>query len=322
MAEDPLVSFVVVAYNQERFISEAVRSAFAQTYHPLEIILSDDCSPDLTFAIMEEAAAAYDGPHRVLLNRSPRNDGLASNLNRCWELSSGEFVVVQAGDDIAVPERTAELVARWRDPNAPVDLVCSHFAEIDEVGERTGVVRWDVLFIPDVSNSVLKWRCGATGACSGYSRRLHEKYGPLDKRVLSEDWVYSFRAWLERGAGVVAKPLLLHRTHNACLSVTHGRLLYTDPDAAVRKSRRRRVAENRLAIAEEWLRAWRIGGRRTDANNVEAELLRLVRLRQLDMLAFDANRVRSLRLAWAMLREGFGVAVAGRLAVRHGLQWY
>ena len=42
----PLVTFALFAYNQEQYIREAVEGAFSQTYEPLEIILSDDCSSD------------------------------------------------------------------------------------------------------------------------------------------------------------------------------------------------------------------------------------------------------------------------------------
>ncbi|HUF60663.1 MAG TPA: glycosyltransferase, partial [Verrucomicrobiales bacterium] len=54
--ERPLVSFLLLAYNQEQYIHEAVEGAFSQTYSPLEIILSDDCSTDRTFEIMREMA--------------------------------------------------------------------------------------------------------------------------------------------------------------------------------------------------------------------------------------------------------------------------
>ena len=59
---NPLISFVLLAYKQEKYIREAVEGAFAQTYSPLEIILSDDASPDGTFEIIQEMAAAYQGP--------------------------------------------------------------------------------------------------------------------------------------------------------------------------------------------------------------------------------------------------------------------
>jgi len=104
-AARPLVTFAVIAYKQERFVREAVEGAFAQTYRPLEIILSDDCSPDRTFEIMQEMAAAYDGPHRVRLNRNERNLGLASHFNNILSAASGEILVISAGDDISGPSR-------------------------------------------------------------------------------------------------------------------------------------------------------------------------------------------------------------------------
>ena len=67
LGERPLICFGLLAYNQEPFIREAVEGALAQTYAPLEIILSDDCSTDRTFEIMQETVAAYRGPHKVVL---------------------------------------------------------------------------------------------------------------------------------------------------------------------------------------------------------------------------------------------------------------
>ena len=65
-----LVTFALFAYNQEKFIREAVEGAFSQTYEPLEIILSDDYSSDRTFEIIERMAAEYTGPHRVIVRYS------------------------------------------------------------------------------------------------------------------------------------------------------------------------------------------------------------------------------------------------------------
>src|SRR6056297_3729012 len=92
----PLVTFAVIAYNQERYIREAIEGAFAQTYHPLEIILSDDCSSDRTYQIMKEMAAAYDGPHKVVLNRNEPNLGVVPHIDRVMNLVRGDFIVVNA----------------------------------------------------------------------------------------------------------------------------------------------------------------------------------------------------------------------------------
>ena len=52
LLEFPLVTFALFTYNQERYVREAVEGVLAQTYEPLEIIISDDCSTDMTFSII------------------------------------------------------------------------------------------------------------------------------------------------------------------------------------------------------------------------------------------------------------------------------
>ena len=81
----PLLTFALAALNQERFIREAVEAAFAQTYSPLEIILSDDCSEDRTFEIMCEMAKAYRGPHRIVLNRNPIRRSIGGISTGSWK---------------------------------------------------------------------------------------------------------------------------------------------------------------------------------------------------------------------------------------------
>ncbi|MBS1757264.1 MAG: glycosyltransferase, partial [Bacteroidetes bacterium] len=46
IAFEPLVSIVITSYNRAHYIEEAIRSALAQDYRNLEIIISDNCSTD------------------------------------------------------------------------------------------------------------------------------------------------------------------------------------------------------------------------------------------------------------------------------------
>ena len=113
LEERPLVTFAVFAYNQEKYIREAVEGAFSQTYEPLEIILSDDCSTDRTFEIMQEMAAAYDGPHEVRVRRNDINLGTAAHFSTVAALINGDALVAAAGDDISKPERSKVLFRQW-----------------------------------------------------------------------------------------------------------------------------------------------------------------------------------------------------------------
>jgi glycosyltransferase involved in cell wall biosynthesis len=49
--ERPLISIVIPVYNGERFIAEAIESAFGQSYRPIQVIVVDDGSTDSTFDI-------------------------------------------------------------------------------------------------------------------------------------------------------------------------------------------------------------------------------------------------------------------------------
>lgn len=310
----PLVSFLVIAYRQERFIAEAVRSALAQAGAPIQIILSDDASPDGTFEVMKDIAVNYRGPHQVILNRNPANLGLAGHINRAWQLSTGEFVILQAGDDISVPERSEKLVRRWLDSGRKLDLVCSYFEEISEDGHPTGFVKKQVVFVPDKKKDVSEWRCGATGACAAYSRKLYEKFGPMDPNVAAEDWVYSFRAWLVGGIGLVEEPLVKHRTHGAAISVM-ARNISKEADRQTRFLRRRKMQAGTLAIAEEWLKAWRIAKKGQDAAT-ERDLEKLVCFHRAQLEAYEAPLASQLRLLPILLRHG-GMKAVARHCVRH-----
>ena len=54
LSDRPLVTLVLVSYNQEKYIREAVDAAFAQTYSPLTIEISDDASVDKTYEIIQQ----------------------------------------------------------------------------------------------------------------------------------------------------------------------------------------------------------------------------------------------------------------------------
>ncbi len=129
----PLVTLSVFAYNQEKYIRKAVEGAFAQTYEPLEIILSDDCSTDQTFEIMEEMASVYKGPHKVRVFKQTENLGTLDHIIVVSRVSKGLLFIVNAGDDFSYPDRATELVNAWKQTKAAA--LSSLHDEIDENGE-------------------------------------------------------------------------------------------------------------------------------------------------------------------------------------------
>ncbi|MDE6449425.1 MAG: glycosyltransferase family 2 protein, partial [Muribaculaceae bacterium] len=135
--EKSLVSYVITAYNIEEFIEEAIRCAFAQTYSPLEIVLSDDCSTDHTFEIMEEMTKNYIGPHTIKLNRNQTNMGITRHMNKAYlELASGDIIIAAHGDDTSIPERTS-ISCKFLQNHPDVTAVSLSMESIDAQGKAT-----------------------------------------------------------------------------------------------------------------------------------------------------------------------------------------
>lgn len=109
ISERPSVTFALFAYNQMRFIRGAVECALAQDYSPLEIILSDDCSSDCTFDVMQDMVHGYNGPHNIILNRNIINLGIGGHVKKIAEIASGEIIIMAAGDDLSTPNRSQAL---------------------------------------------------------------------------------------------------------------------------------------------------------------------------------------------------------------------
>jgi glycosyltransferase involved in cell wall biosynthesis len=323
MSKLPQVSFLVFSYNQEHFVCDAIKSAFEQIYEPMEIIFSDDCSPDRTFDIIKKEADAYRGPHKIILNRNEKNMGLAGNINRAFEIAKGQYFVMAAGDDISVPTRTAELVHRWQNKDAPVDYVSSFFEDMDVNGNP--VVLSDTLIkensvkLPNVDLPVYEWNCGVTGACASFSRKLYDKYGPLDIGVVAEDGVFPFRAWVESGIALVEKPLVKHRTHPGSIYVIQSNIKNLK-NAESRRLLRRQALRNKIARTKDWLRTWQIAGKAKD-NRVEDELKQWIQLLEIEWQTYDSNRIQALMAAFSSMGyRGIGMRTATRIILRHVLR--
>ena len=219
---NPRVSFVLIAYKQERYIREAVQGALAQTYSPLEIILSDDASPDRTFEIIQEMAAAYQGPHQVILNRNERNLGIGAHVQACFELSSGEWIVGAAGDDISEPERVAVLMAAIGNEKNAV-AAASAYQRIDEQGNRLAThlppgLRVNGVRRPGeydwIAESKKGIGIGISGCSAMWHRSLFSNFPKLTTGIVAEDVILTFRAYLTGSIVLLNHSLMRYRAHS------------------------------------------------------------------------------------------------------------
>lgn len=212
--ERPLVTFALFAYNQEQYIREAVEGAFAQTYEPLEIILSDDCSKDRTFEIMQEMAAEYKGPHRVVVRQSVVNAGLLNHVLLVSRISTGEIIVVAAGDDIALPKRIEISCHAFSDPD--VYAMSGDDIIIDQNGKETD---WDDSRIDRRNAWHARSQTWIHGATAAYRAKFLNRLPLAMHPVFYEDMTFSDLLIATQKKSVrLAEPLIQYRYHSDNLS--------------------------------------------------------------------------------------------------------
>lgn len=247
-APSAAVSMVVLSYNQERFVGDAVRAVLAQECPPIEIVISDDASSDGTYDAIKAAVQGYDGPHHVHLRRNTENLGLVAHLNLVPTIAKGDVIIPAYGDDISLPSRVAE-ITRVFENGAPL-LVHSDAIAIDETGAETksNYRKADFYRTTDPLETATSMAL-YLGAAGAWHRSLFEKYGGLGYPNVYDDHILGFRAALEGRIAFVEKPLLKYREG---VGISHA-LGREARDVAAASARRVKILEMMIATFSQRL---------------------------------------------------------------------
>lgn len=132
-ARQPKVSVLMLAYNHEAFIGQALDSVLAQkTSFDYEIVVGEDCSSDGTRKILLDYRERYPERIRVLLPE--RNLGMMGNLIATYEACCGEYVALLEGDDYwTSPDKLQRQVDYLE--SHPEAAECFHNAEVVTEGQ-------------------------------------------------------------------------------------------------------------------------------------------------------------------------------------------
>jgi cellulose synthase/poly-beta-1,6-N-acetylglucosamine synthase-like glycosyltransferase len=81
MNHQPLVSVIMIFFNEEKFIEEAIASIIAQIYKHWELLLVDDGSTDRSTEIAKSYAEKYPEKVRYLEHENHENRGMSATRN-------------------------------------------------------------------------------------------------------------------------------------------------------------------------------------------------------------------------------------------------
>jgi glycosyltransferase involved in cell wall biosynthesis len=108
---DPLVSVVIIFLNGDRFLVEAIRSVFAQSYAAWELLLVDDGSSDRSTGIARHYAEEYPEQVRYLEHAGHANLGMSASRNLGIRHACGTYIAFLDADDVWFAHTLEEQVA-------------------------------------------------------------------------------------------------------------------------------------------------------------------------------------------------------------------
>jgi len=129
----PKVSVLITNFNYEEFLPRSIKSVLAQFWRPIEIIVSDDGSQDLSCEVVQ---SYIDRGHPVTLVRGEHR-GMAACLSAAFAASSGEIVCLLDADDCFLPGKIEAVISAFRS-NRDSGFCIHRTQRVDHLGRMGG----------------------------------------------------------------------------------------------------------------------------------------------------------------------------------------
>ena len=128
----PRVSVLMLTYQHERYIAQALDSILAQRVDfPIEVVVCDDASKDGTAAIMQRYAAAHPQIHAIV---QPKNLGVHGNLRVALGACRGEYIAFLEGDDYWIGDAKLARQVAYLDAHPEIVATGHRLATVDADG--------------------------------------------------------------------------------------------------------------------------------------------------------------------------------------------
>lgn len=188
------LSFVIPAYNAEKYIERCLYSIFSQDVDECryEVIVIDDGSTDGTLRILKRLSESHGNLHII----SQENQGVSISRNRGFRMAAGEYVWFVDADDYIMPNSFIVLSGYVSEDHLDVLFFGMNIETTDGVQKRC-LIQEVPKRIQMSGISVVKQGYYPTSACLALWRKSY-----LDKIDLSfepglrygEDSLFSFSA--------------------------------------------------------------------------------------------------------------------------------
>lgn len=191
----PLVSAIMLCYNQARFAEQCLEAIKAQDYPNLQLIINDDASKDDSVAVIDQWLARNPSIPHVFL-RSKKNLGICGSLNNAMRQAKGNYVSGIAADDVWLPSKLRNQVKLMESLPVKVGLVYSDAVQMDEWGKELPLKFLESSErsrlnsrMPEGDVQTALWKSNFIAPMTTLVRmECFDRVGLYDENLFAEDW--------------------------------------------------------------------------------------------------------------------------------------
>lgn len=238
MSNKPLVSAIIVCYNQKEYIRTAIESLLSQELnYPYEIVIGDDASTDGTRDVVE----SYRKKHhpRIRVVASAGNVGLLENFHRTVSACNGKYIAGCAGDDYWHDLRRLQIQADFLESHPDCGMVHSDahhlYEETQELVKNINVVMG---YTPqnsqeDCLRRILTDEYYVIAGTAMFRKELFDAHFKIDEYRANGITIEDYPLWIEMAAHArihyMRQSFLTHREMLGTVSnpsTLHGRIAF------------------------------------------------------------------------------------------------
>jgi len=183
----PVISIIVPAYNEEENIKRTLDSIIDSDYPAKDIIVVDDGSTDLTYAITSQYMQTSKNCKMRVMRK--KNGGKVSAINYALRFAVGEIVVVIDADSIIQRNALKETAKEFQRPN--VIAVAGKVKVLNPYNFLTKCTALELVLGANLIRpafSLLGIVMVVPGALGGFSKKRIMQYGLYDRDTSTEDF--------------------------------------------------------------------------------------------------------------------------------------
>ena len=217
---NPKISVILPAFNEEKYICDAIESVLSQSFDDFELIVVNDGSTDNTLNIIN----SLDDDRIINLNQP--NCGPGAARNKALDIASGDYVMFLDGDDVYCPDALKTAYGEITSKNTDISI----FQIIKYDGENYSENSWFNLdnFPEEFENKVFNpHECKdflfdiSVSACQKIFKRefLTGINARFPEGIFFEDMPFFFYTFLKsERVSIIKKHLYVRRKHEGSIT--------------------------------------------------------------------------------------------------------